>query len=323
MKKLFPIFAAFVLVVALVGCSSPSFGLTVNNDGTATIKAENEASGTAVSQIEVPEGKGIVMTPKVEKGTVKVTISTADGKTLYDNPVAGANPIQVPGAQGTCKLQAEGTAATGTVEIGFYDTPQQNQSNANGSGSDAGNAGKQDAATANSIVSGKTWQYKYAPGKDDSDTAAAAMTAICDELCKLSSENYEMADVMIPAVDLAQSYDQEDSTVKDFGVFEIYNYKIDGTKLVMQSGGRYVGCMTLALNGDAYEVTKAEYASDGSNMQSSLEEICKGYDGLADSLMQDTAVPEQTRAAFIKNYVDTYGLDITEYEDTDGTVTKL
>ena len=131
---------------------------------------------------------------------------------------------------------------------------------------------------------------------------------LTDEL----SKDYEPADVSIPNVLIVETDMSNRDDIRVYGDFWIYNYKLEGDTLMMESGGSYPG--VIHLNND-FEVTGFDKVEDGSNWDSSAKKLFgKHYDGLL-KLMDNSEQNEATRMQIIANYVAANNLNITKVQD--------
>ena len=131
---------------------------------------------------------------------------------------------------------------------------------------------------------------------------------LTDEL----SKDYEPADVSIPNVLIVETDMSNRDDIRVYGDFWIYNYKLEGDTLMMESGGSYPG--VIHLNND-FEVTGFDKVEDGSNWDPSAKKLFgKHYDGLL-KLMDNSEQNEATRMQIIANYVAANNLKITKVQD--------
>ena len=136
---------------------------------------------------------------------------------------------------------------------------------------------------------------------------------LIDELGK----NYEPADASIPHVSIPNVLIVENDMsnrddIRVYGDFWIYNYRLEGDTLMMESGGSYPG--VIHLNED-FEVTGFDMVEDGSNWGPSAKKLFgEHYDGLL-KLMDNSEQNEATRLQIIANYVAANNLNITKIQD--------
>lgn len=134
---------------------------------------------------------------------------------------------------------------------------------------------------------------------------------LIDELGK----NYEKSDVCIPCPVIIAEDESDNSDIKVYGNFWIFNYDLNGEILENTSGGSYPGCIHIKSTDAGYEVTSMEVTEDGSGFDESAKKIFgKNYDKFMKD-GEDEKIQEETRAQIIANYVAANGLDITAYQD--------
>lgn len=129
--------------------------------------------------------------------------------------------------------------------------------------------------------------------------------------------NYDKAGVTIPCPYIIAMDESDNSDIKVWGDFWIFNYDLNGSTLENVSGGSYPGCMHLRMVDDArgYEVTEMELVGDGSDYDPTAKKIFGDhYQEFVDN-GADTEGREATRAQIIANYVAANNLYITEYKD--------
>ena len=134
---------------------------------------------------------------------------------------------------------------------------------------------------------------------------------IIDEFGK----HYDPADVGIPCpIIVAEDYSDEND-MKVWGIFQYYNYILNGDTLECVSGGSYPGCMHLTDTEEGYEVTGFDAVGDGSDHDPSARKIFgEHYDEFIKKSADDKEC-ERIRAQIIADYVAANDLSITEYKD--------
>ncbi|MGX8774153.1 MAG: hypothetical protein ACSW8G_03755 [Bacillota bacterium] len=121
--------------------------------------------------------------------------------------------------------------------------------------------------------------------------------------------------ISIPVVDIVDTVKNDDGTVDVAGVFEIYNYKVDGTTLMTESGGSHPGKIHMVPDGDYYKAESFEAVADGSEFDESAKAIFgDSYDAFIKVYSDDEALAK-LRTESIQNYVQATGMDITQYQD--------
>lgn len=129
------------------------------------------------------------------------------------------------------------------------------------------------------------------------------------------NEGYPEADVSIPCIRIVDMDESDNSDIKVYGDFSIYNYNLAGDTLLCASGGSYPGVIHVKLTEDEYEVTKFDAVEDGSNFTSSAKKLFGDkYDAFMEVLSDDDG-REEIRAQIISNYVFANNLDVKHYQD--------
>jgi hypothetical protein len=130
------------------------------------------------------------------------------------------------------------------------------------------------------------------------------------------NKDYDEADVSIPCVRIIEMDESDNSDIKVFGEFDIYNYNLDGDTLSCVSGGNYPGLIHVAMDDEGdYEVTGFEVVLDGNQFDASAKEIFGDkYDAFI-KMNSNQDDREKVRAQIISNYVFANNLDIKYYQD--------
>lgn len=130
------------------------------------------------------------------------------------------------------------------------------------------------------------------------------------------NKDYEEADVSIPCVRILEMDESDNSDIKVYGDFDIYNYNLDGDTLSCVSGGNYPGLIHVAMDDEGdYEVTGFDVVLDGNQFDASAKEIFGDkYDAFI-KMNSDQDDREKVRAQIISNYVFANNLDIKYYQD--------
>lgn len=119
--------------------------------------------------------------------------------------------------------------------------------------------------------------------------------------------------VMIPAYVIVDSTETSDGIEVLVNLWT-YRYTLDGTTLVMLSGGS-CPCRIYARTGDnGLEIYQVDIADETTDIEDI--EICNGDETLRRKLYDMDAM-ESSRKNLIGMYVNNYGLDITAYQDND------
>ncbi|WP_028243493.1 hypothetical protein [Pseudobutyrivibrio ruminis] len=130
------------------------------------------------------------------------------------------------------------------------------------------------------------------------------------------NKDYDEADVSIPCVRILDMDESDNSDIKVYGEFDIYNYNLDGDTLSCVSGGNYPGLIHVAMYDDGtYDVTGFDVVLDGDQFDTSAKEIFGDkYDAFI-KMNSDQEDREKVRAQIISNYVFANNLDIKYYQD--------
>ena len=125
--------------------------------------------------------------------------------------------------------------------------------------------------------------------------------------------------VNIPAYVIVKTETTEDDFTKVYGDFYVYEYTLDGTNFVCESGGSYPGVFYLRQNENGYEASSFEMAEDGSGYMESIEKICGGDEELKKAFLESTDASNpkciNARIGFIRWYANANGLKIDTYQD--------
>lgn len=142
------------------------------------------------------------------------------------------------------------------------------------------------------------------------------MSAVCDEIIAENEKFYDKADVAIPEPYIVRVDDSDQNDVKVWGRFGYFTYNVDGAYLQTQAGGLPVGVMHLAKdeNGE-WTVTSVQLAEDGAGCNTSLMKICENDRTLYDAFNIDEKSGNDNRAAFIREYLASNGMDFKGYQD--------
>ncbi|MCR5282058.1 MAG: hypothetical protein K6E18_01705 [Lachnospiraceae bacterium] len=125
--------------------------------------------------------------------------------------------------------------------------------------------------------------------------------------------------VNIPAYVIVKTETTEDDFTKVYGDFWVYEYSLDGTNFVCESGGSYPGVFYLRQNENGYEASSFEMAEDGSGYMESVEAICGDNEELKKAFLESTDASNpkciNARIGFIRWYANANGLKIDTYQD--------
>lgn len=139
--------------------------------------------------------------------------------------------------------------------------------------------------------------------------------AILDYMRKTEGESFDPSQVMIPAFILLEEDASDPEDIKVWGNFWIFNYDLEGTTLMMQSGGEAPGLIHLKKTDDGYEVTSMDRVGDGSNYDPDIERIFGVKKELLDAIRYDHDDLDTVRADYIRMYSEESGIEITAFQD--------
>ena len=127
---------------------------------------------------------------------------------------------------------------------------------------------------------------------------------------------YPQAQVSIPCPVIIAEDDSDNSDIKVYGNFWIFNYDLKDDILENTSGGSYPGCIHVkTADGGGYEVVSMDIVEDGSDFDSSAKKIFGDYYDKFVKENGDDKLREEIRAQIIANYVAANNLNITAYQD--------
>ena len=163
---------------------------------------------------------------------------------------------------------------------------------------------------------GATWQYEYA------GIEHPYLEAISDYLVEYNDENLEQADGMIPCITSIEIDNDDMSSIKLWGIFDIYNYSLQDGTLVEENGTRLLGMFDLNQeeDGGPCTVNDAVFVNEGD--EDAISELCAGHD-MALAGLTDPKVTQESRRWFISEFVKAAGLDVTQYQMSDGEEVPL
>ncbi len=156
--------------------------------------------------------------------------------------------------------------------------------------------------------------YEY-QGEDSETAEDGLLTACIAELMKVNAENFDSAEVAIPAPVIYQVDSSDESDLKVWGEFYIFNYSLNGDTLETESGGNFRGCMHLTKEGEDYQITSFDQVADGSDEEASLRQICEDDEALLAKFGNDEQV-NAVRKKYISDYVKANHLNIKAYQDS-------
>ena len=199
----------------------------------------------------------------------------------------------------TCFAAAIGLCACGQKAADTSDTSTE-------AAAEATDEQAADEVAAEPEVDGSAYGYA---GSDPVE--AAVYKYMVEEV----SKNFEAADVSIPVVQIVHVDYTNPDEVLVAGDFWIENYTISGDTLECVSGGNFPGVMHVSKVGDSYAVSSFDMVADGSEFESSAQELFgENYDAFMEVYSNDDA-REELRTITVSDYVNLNGLDITQYQD--------
>lgn len=140
-------------------------------------------------------------------------------------------------------------------------------------------------------------------------------TVLYDYMITEFSQYYSDYDVSIPCPVIISEDESDNSDIKVYGNFWIFNYNLNGDILEFTSGGSYPGCIHIKSTDEGYEVISMDLVEDGSDFEDSAKKI---FGDLYDTFILDgesETIREELRAQIIANYVAANELSITAYQD--------
>ncbi len=137
---------------------------------------------------------------------------------------------------------------------------------------------------------------------------------LVDEL----GSRYSQGDVTIPCPIIVAEDESNKEDIKVWGVFWVFNYKLNGDVLECVSGGSHPGCLHVkdVLDDPAgYVVTEFEQVGDGSDYEPTAKKIFGKYYKELEKASSDEKKREELRAQIIANYAYDNNLKIKSYQD--------
>lgn len=123
--------------------------------------------------------------------------------------------------------------------------------------------------------------------------------------------NYERCDVSIPNISIIDIDDSNADDILVWGDYWIFNYDLDGDKLVCKSGGNYPGLIHIKDN----LVTGFDIVADGSDYTESAKAIFGDRYEKFEEVNASIEEREKIRTQTISDYVKSHELNITKYQD--------
>jgi len=139
--------------------------------------------------------------------------------------------------------------------------------------------------------------------------------AIGDYLADSIGSQYSQGDVCIPVVNIVDSVSSND-TLKVWGDFWVYNFKIVEDTLKTVSGGSHPGLLSLSKQKDnVYQVLKFDQVADGANYLPSAQRIFgERYDALQ-AISSNQAVRDSLRARAVVDFARIHKIPVKMLQD--------
>lgn len=133
------------------------------------------------------------------------------------------------------------------------------------------------------------------------------------------------SEVYIPSVTVVGTDDSDASNIRIWGYFDVYGYNLNGTTLETQSSAVIKGCMHLAEQEGSYVMTAWDQILDEDPDDIQLRNICDNDESLVAAFheVQSYETRQETRKAFISEYVSENALAIDGYQDYGADKTAL
>ena len=148
-------------------------------------------------------------------------------------------------------------------------------------------------------------------------------SVLYDYIVNELGKNYAPAGVGIPAPLILEVDESDKEDIKVYGNFCYDTYDLEGTTLMTKAGGSYPGCIHMKSTDDGYEVTGAEWTTDGAGYVESAKKIFGSRFEAFEKLNSDEKNRNEIRAQVIANYAAANDLDITAYQDYGWDPVKL
>ena len=141
------------------------------------------------------------------------------------------------------------------------------------------------------------------------------LNAVNDYLTREFGSQYSQGDVCIPSVTGIDTDDSDPDSIKVWGDFWVFNYKVSGDTLKTVSGGSHAGMMLLSKSGADYQVQAFEGVADGEDYLPSAMRIFGSNYAAFHSVNSNAQQREATRARHIAEYVKKNRLAVNLYQD--------
>jgi hypothetical protein len=169
-----------------------------------------------------------------------------------------------------------------------------------------------------------------ASGKAEADSTAVAgpdsvsyLDAIDAYLVDSLGSHYSQGDMCVPLTMLIDVDESNADSVKVWGSFWVFNYKLSGDTLKTVSGGSHPGMFLVSKTSDGYKVVSFDAVGDGSRYEPTGKRIFGDkYDAFS-KLISDEKKREQQRVEELAAYVKQHGIKATLVQDADWPAVKL
>lgn len=161
-----------------------------------------------------------------------------------------------------------------------------------------------------------TWKYEYA------GVEHPYLEAISDYLVEYNDKNLEQADGMIPCITSIEIDNDDMSSIKMWGIYDIYNYSLQDGMLVEENGTRLLGMFDLSQKEDGGPCTVNDAVFVDGDDEDAIAKLCKGHE-MALAGLTNPKVTQETRRWYVSEFVKAAGLDATQYQTADGDVVPL
>ena len=143
----------------------------------------------------------------------------------------------------------------------------------------------------------------------------------CNVILADAAKNFEPSDVTIPVPCIFLVDGSDESDIKVWGSFQVYNYELDGTTLAVVNGGNTPGLMHMMATPDGYACTSFEQLL--TEDEEELDRITGGSDEIKALFSGYEEYADLLRLSLIKDYVDANKLSIDSVRNMNGEVIVL
>ena len=135
MKKVLMVAAALACAVALAGCAGQGKLVgEASDEGAYQVTAEDAAKGAAVvsaGDVEVAEGQLLVLSPVLQKGSLRVELFADAGEDAVDEVVSGSvlSTYEVDPGTYSARVTCAEDGTTGTLLVSVIDADEYKRQN--------------------------------------------------------------------------------------------------------------------------------------------------------------------------------------------------